>query len=199
MFLVYLLKFTDTIKYILNFVENHPISMGVIVTVTTGSLWFYKYLNQKRAEAFFGFYSKLSLRLRSLRQLLIEDYQLNISNSEDGNIYSLLYTEDFLKTVCPSYNKPDNLSNYQKLASELKNTLLETDSNVYPSGTDRREWYESQHILFDFCEFLENNSWWGRTNIKRDSNEEEDKHIIKCKRLIYAIDYILQAIENTKY
>jgi hypothetical protein len=201
MFLVYCSPQQNITEYVLGFIEAHSVLVGVITSVLASSLWLRKFLKQKRAEAFFGFYSKLSLCLKSLQVRLKENGQLNIIEPKNGNIYALIYLNDYIGEACPSYKKPDDreLKLYQDAAKELKKILLDTENNVYPLGSDRKRWYESQFILFSFCEFLENEANWHLTN--KDSTDEkgEPKHIVKCKMLIEAMDYIQYSISHAKY
>ncbi len=200
MFLEFIHTLMHILKYIICFIEEYPVLIGIITSVVTGSIWFRKYIRQKRAEAFFGFYTKLSLRLKSLQTILEENGQLNISDPQKGNIYSLIYTENFIKDVCPSYKvpEPDELKLYISYAKELKQILLNTENNVYPKGTKREEWYENQHILFLFCEFLENEEYHHRTNEEFDT-ENASKHIKKCKILVNAMNSIQESINYAKY
>lgn len=202
MLLVYCHPPQNIIECILSFIENHPVSVGVLTSVLASSLWLRKFLKQKRAEAFFGFYSKLSLRLKTLQVMLEENGQLDISKS--GNIYSLIYLENCIDEICPGYKLPDEpeLELYKIAAKELKDILLNTENNVYPPGSKRKKWYDSQHILFLFCEFLENEAYWHSTNKyyeEKGDGSREPKHIIKCKLLIEAMNYIQDSINNAKY
>lgn len=191
----------EYIEYILSFMENHSVLVGIITAVITGSLWFRKFLKQKRAEAFFGFYNRLSLRLKTLSSLLNDKAQLNIVDAQKGNIFSLLYIESFISIECPAYNMPDEeeLYVYQAAAKELKKMLLETNHNVFPKGASQKKWYDSQYIIFSFCEFLEHEKFRHNTNNSESSNTEEPKHIVKCRELVEAIDYIQKAIEQVDY
>lgn len=225
MFLICLESLQQIASRFLQFIEENTVFVGIITSIIVSSLWFRKYIKQKRAEAFFGFYAKLSLCLKSLQTRLIDKGQLNISNPDDGNIYSLIYVKDFIKSACPSYMTPteNDLELYKAYAKELKNILLETDNNVYPLGSKRRKWYESQHVLFSFCEFLENESNQHTTNekfpkkkrsiltedkyknkcvikcISKYKAKYKSKHMTKCKSLVRAINYILKSINNAKY
>ena len=156
---------------------------------------------QKRAEAFFGFYAKLSLRLKSLQARLTENGQLNITDKEAGNIYSLIYLENYIKTACPGYKQPEKgeLEAYAAAAVELKKLILETDNNVYPPRAKRKKWYESQHIIFSFCEFLEKEEYRHTTNQEYANGEDEPKHMVKCKVLVEAMNYIQESIDRAKY
>lgn len=200
MFLVFYTPPQNTIEHALQIIEDNSVLVGVLVSVITGSLWLRKFLREKRAEAFFGFYAKLSLRLKALQSTLNENGQLNILNPEAGNIYSLTYINSCYSKVCKSYKEPDpkELKIYINAAKELKKILLETDHNVYPLGSNRKKWYESQYVLFSFCEFLENIETLTKTN-KTETEDGKLKHMVKCKELIEAINYIQESIGNAKY
>lgn len=201
MFLVFISTIQHIIEYILCFIEESPVFVGIITSMIVSSLWFRKYIRQKRAEAFFGFYAKLSLRIKSLQAKLEENGQLNVKDPNAGNIYSLIYAEDCIKTICPSYKepKPEELKIYQLAADELMTLLISTENNVYPRGSKRKEWYESQQIIYLFCEFLENKEYWHTTNKEFDNGEEEYKHVKKCRLLINAMNCIQESINNAKY
>lgn len=189
----------QTVLSVLDFIENHTEFIGIITAVVTSSLWLRKFIKQKRAEAFFDFYTKLLLRLKSLKALL-EDYsQLNCLKNSDGNIYSLIYTADVLPHICPDYKPPnDELDIFQSSALELKSCILDSNSNVYPTTAKQKDWYESQHIIFSFCEFLERETLRGIVN---NTVLVDDKpiHIVKCQKLVESMNYIIKAIENEKY
>ena len=201
MFLVCISTSLHIIGYVLCFFEENSVLVGVITSMIVSSLWFRKFIKQKRAEAFFGFYAKLSLRLKSLQTRLEERGQLNISNSKAGNIYTLIYIKDFGKVVCPSYTPPTEkeFELYKSAAKELKEILCNTENNVYPPGAKRKEWYENQYILFLFCEFLENETYQHTTNEEYDKGESESKHLTKCKLLVDAINSIQESINRAKY
>lgn len=201
MFLEYDVMLLCNIRCILNFIEENSVFMGIVSSIITASLWFSKNIKQKRAEAFFGFYARLSLYLRHLHTILEEDGQLNIDDSKAGNIFSLIYMEDCTKSFCPKYKEPskDKIELYQSVTIELQKVLLDTENNVYPQNAVREEWYESQHIIFSFCEFINKESYRNKTNQEYDMNKDEPKHIVKCKLLINAMNYIQDAISNTKY
>lgn len=198
MFLVYCKSNPHILYCILKFIENHSVLVGVIISVIAGSLWMHKFLKQKRAEAFFGFYARLSLFLNELQKNLDEKNLLNISDLDAGNIYSLIYVPDYVKIVCPKFSEIENedLKPYQEIANRIKELLLNTDNNVYPKGAKRDKWYKSQQVVFSFCEFITNDAYRRITNIK---SEPEAQHITKCKLLVDAINYIQQSIYNSKY
>lgn len=201
MFLICISEVLDVIEHFLCIIQNNSVFIGIITSIIVGARWFRKYIEQKRAEAFFGFYAKLYLRLRTLRTRLEENDQLNITNSGNGNIYSLVYTEDVMVDVCPGYKELEkkSLKSCKDAAKELKKLLVNTDNNVYPQGSKREEWYKSQHIIFMFCEFLENDAYKHITNEEYDKDDQEFKHIVKCRMLIEAMTYIQDSINNAQY
>lgn len=200
MFLEYLCKSKDIILTIIDFIESHSVLIGIITAIFTSSFWLRKFIKQKRAEAFFDFYSKLLLRIKSLKSQLEEYSQLNCSKELDGNIYSLIYIKEELPKICPKYKPPTEaeLKIFKSSALDLKKCILESNSNVYPTKAKQREWYESQHIILSFCEFLEDDAFKYNYN---DSNLDDgnQRHIIRCKELVGAMNYIINAIESEQY
>lgn len=197
MFLELLSLFSHIIEYTLCFIENNSVLMGVIISVIASSLWLRKFLREKQAEAFFGFYAKLSLHLRVLQKKLEEKDLLNITDPEAGNIYSLIYTKDCINDFCPKFAmlSDQELVPFIDIAKEIKRTILDTDSNVYPPKADKKQWYESQYILFSLCDFLESSEYRHMTNRRTSEGETEDKHIVKCKLLVEALNYIQNSID----
>ena len=196
----------NTIKCILSWIEGHPVLLGGFTTVTFGSFWFHRFLKQKRAEAFFGFYARLLLQLKSLDVWLNEESLLNIDceNVKQGNIYALLYEQETLREICPGFHdlKPNKLNDLKKLASQLRSTLLESENNVYPKKSNKKSWYDSQHILFLFCDFIEQDSLRKTINkpiYDSGNNSGKYKHIVRCHELINAISYIQSSIDNENY
>jgi len=192
----------NTINCILSWIESYSVSVGIIVSITVGSLWFHKYLKQKRAEAFFGFYAQLLFRLKSLRTWLNDKDLLEINDPQKGNIYALMYSKEKLQKVCAGFHVPSNeeLEESKGLVAQLKEILTESDNNVYPKNSNRTRWYDSQQILLKFCEFFERDSMHGNTNMpKAHLQDNEYKHTVMCKKLIDAMDYIQASIENEKY
>lgn len=198
MFLVYFCLWQHIINYILQFIENHSVLVGIVTSVIVGSLWMHKFLKQKRAEAFFGFYARLLLCLSELQERLNEKNLLNISEPEYGNIFSLIYIENYSIQICPMFSKIDDndLEVYKSIAIKIQDILMNTENNVYPKKADREKWYRSQQVLFSFCEFLTNDCYQGAVN---KNNGNEPLHIIKCRELVNAIDYIKESICNTEY
>lgn len=201
MLLVFFSAILHIIECVLCFIEDHSVLVGVATSVIVSSLWLKRFLKQKRAEAFFGFYARLSLRLRTLNTRLKESGQLDTSKPEAGNIYSLIYAAEFIEIACPSYTIPteEELNIYKDAADELKKILLETENNVYPPGAERKKWYESQYTLLSFCEFLKNDEYKHRTNEQFTQGASEPKHITKCKALIEAMNYIQESIDRAEY
>ena len=184
----------------LPFIEAHSVFVGIVSTLIVGSLWYKKFINQKRAEAFFGFYTKLLLQLKLLKQLLNDTDQLNYSDNKKGNIYALLYDENTIKEFYPDYVfPPNNLEKLKDVALEIKKTLLETDNNVYPYKTDKSNWYNSQYVLLSFCEFITDENNFHSINQDDENATGEKKHILKCKKLVHAMDYLMNSIESARY
>ncbi|MCH5172529.1 MAG: hypothetical protein J1F31_06860 [Erysipelotrichales bacterium] len=195
MFLEYFCLSLSIIDCILQYIEDHPVLVGVGTSVIIGSLWMRKFLRQRRAEAFLSFYSKLSLYIYELQTKLNEKGLLNISDPKSGNIYSLIYVEDYINVACPDFHIPteEELKPFQPIAADIRELLINTDNNVYPRGTKRDQWYKSQQIIFSFCEFI-NGEHQHLTNISDDN-----PHIAKCKSLLDAMNYIQESIYNAKY
>lgn len=198
--LVYSVRQQDKLGYILQFLEDHPVLVGVLTSLIATSLWLYKFLKQRRAEAFFGLYSQLLLYLDELSSKLIEFGLLNITDYEEGNVFSLLYTESYCKTICPSF-APEaakrKLVPLGRIVEGLENTLLNADNNVYPKKAKPEMWYYSQQVLISFCEFLQHEEYHHTTNCMTDTSRPV--HIVKCEKLLDAIAYIKQVIRATKY
>lgn len=192
----------NIINCIFSWIENHSVTVSLFTAVIIGSLWSHKFLRQKRAEAFFGFYAQLMLRLKYLRTWLDDKELLEIKNSKKGNIYALMYNENTQQEVCAGFNVPSGkkLEEISNLTSDLKKILIESDNNVYPKTSDRAEWYNSQQVLFEFCEFIERDNLHGNTNIANiPSENNEYKHTMKCQKLVAAMNYIQASIENENY
>lgn len=219
--IMYFLLYYNCMSYVFgffencfNFIENHSVFVGIITAVVTSSLWLRKYINQKRAEAFFDFYSQLLLKIKYLKSQLVEASQLDHSEGDHGNIYSLLYTNGTMLSICEGYNKPvpAKIRIFSEAAENLRQCILDSKCNVYPKKANRKKWYDSQHIVLSFCEFIievnagenddndKNNN--GLHNIYNTSREDNDKipiHRVKCKELVEAMDYIISSIENERY
>ena len=192
----------NTIDCIFSWIEDHSVMVEVITAITVGSLWFHKFLMQKRAEAFFGFYARLMLLLKSLRTQLDDKNLLEINDPKNGNIYTLIYDVGTQKKECAGFHVPsdEELEVLKELASELRKTLSESDNNVYPKTSDKTKWYNSQQVLFEFCEFIERDNLHGNTNIANiPSENNEYKHTMKCQKLVAAMNYIQASIENENY
>lgn len=202
MFLAYRELLVYKIEYVFNVIENNSVLIGLITSVIVGSLWMRKFIRQKRAEAFFGFYAQLFLQLELLKEKLNDSNQLNITDPNLGNIYLLFYEKDYMKMVCPNYIliASEKLKSCQKICEELKKTLLESENNVFPQKSKSEEWYKNQCVLLSFFEFLTNESGHHKANKQPiTGNQEESWHIAKCRELVDAINYIQGAIANSKY
>ena len=201
MFLVYLEPKQNLIEYILKTIEDNSVLIGMITSLIIGTLWFRKFLRQRRAEAFFGFYTKLSLNIRVLRAKLEENDRLNITDFASGNIFTLIYVESEISKICTSFSpiEDDELNSYKAFAISIKDIIINTENNVYPQNANREEWYKSQYVLLSFCDFLENKGNHNTTNIPMEQTNTEPKHIARCKELVRAMDYIQETINNAKY
>lgn len=198
--LVYSIPQQHRLGYVLQYVEDHPVLVGVLTSLIATSLWLYKFLKQRRAEAFFGLYSQLLLYLDELSTRLIECGLLNILNNEEGNIFSLEYTVDYCKEICPSFAPAaarNHLLPLIKIVEGLEDTLLKADNNVYPKKAEPEKWYYSQQVLISFCEFLQHEEY--HHTINRMIATSRPMHIVKCEKLLGAIAYIKQVIRATKY
>lgn len=189
----------NTVNCIFSWLDDHAGIIGIIVGIIAGSLWSYKFLMQKRKEAFFGFYTRLYFQLKSLETSLKEKKLLEIDSPNEGNIYSLLYIVDVRKEACEDFQEPSGIffDDIKNLALQIKETLTESESNVYPNASEREEWYKNQFIIFEFCEFLEYDSKRQKTNkTKFKDNDKDYKHTIKCKELVNAINFIKNSINK---
>jgi len=189
----------DALNCILSWLENHSGIIGIVTVIIAGSFWFNKFLRQKRAEAFFGFYAQLLLQIKSLKSLLKDNELLEIKKINYGNIYSLLYTNDSQKSVCGGFKRPsaELLNDIEKLTLQLKNTLINSENNVYPKTSEKAKWYDSQHTLFEFCEFLERKSLIGKMALDIANYENKDyEHTTKCQELVKALEHIEESIEK---
>jgi len=168
-----------------------------------GTLWFRKFLKQRRAEAFFGFYSSLMLQIKSIRVWLEEKDMLKVG-TQDGNIYAHMYVPGLEKDESLLFQRLEDkqFDELNELLKDLKELLLKSENNVYPKGFKKKLWYESQHTLLTFCNFIALGSMREDTNIPKYSNGNNSgqyKHIVKCKELIAAMDSIQTSIENANY
>lgn len=195
MLLEYFCHLLNMIDCIFQYIEDYPVSVGVGTSVIVSSLWMRKFLKQRRAEAFLSFYSKLSLYIHELQTKLNEKGLLDVSDPNSGNIYSMIYLEDYINTACSNFHIPTDkdLEPLQSIATGIRELLINTDNNVYPRGAKRYRWYESQQTIFSFCEFIIGKHFH-LTNIN-DGNP----HVAKCNSLIKAMDYIQESIYKAKY
>ncbi len=185
---------------VLQFIEDNSVLVGVVTSVIVGSLWLHKFLKQRRAEAFFGFYSQLMLYLGEVHKQLDENNLLNVNAVEQGNLFSLAYVEETCKTLCPAFSiqaAENRLRSMIQIVQNLEEVILKSDNNVYPKTAKPDQWLKNQQILISFCEFVKNASYWHTNNSPEASLEPF--HVQKGKDLCDAIDYIEKAISATKY
>lgn len=205
---VYLSINGNNINNILSWIERHPIIAGsVICVITTGGGFFWykfrkrKHIKQTQVEASIGFYARILLQLGNLRVWLEEKNLLEVCEMKNGNIYSLIYNADTLTSEFPSFDAPNEveLNELKELVLQLEKTLVDAESNVYPKNADKKTWYDSQHIVVQFCNFIKQDTRHYSTNKTMYESEEnygEYKHIVKCKEFITAMDYIQSCIEE---
>ncbi len=188
------------LSYVINYAENHSEVLGVVVALVGSAFWLRKYMRQKRAEAFFGFYTKLSLCIKELSAQLSQDDLLEYKDPEKGNFFSLMYTNEKLQEFCPSFHKPEQqrLDLYKDDAEAIKTLLHDTEQNVYPKGCDRNKWYNSLYTIYAACEFLLDNRNWALTNESKNKNGQI-KHVARCKEYLDAVAYIQAEINKTAY
>jgi len=176
------------------FIEN--IFKYIFTPVIDAFLWFHKFITGKRAEATFGFYVQLLQQINNLQSFLYDNELLEINNSNNGNIYTLMYNKKTQNKECTGFKElsDEQLDDINKRASQIKNTFNNSKDNVYPKYSEKERWYYSQQKLLGFCEFLANKSMRGITNIAKKDGEY--KHIVECRDLINAMNYIKESIEK---
>jgi hypothetical protein len=146
----------------------------------------------------------LLIQLNYLRTWLDDKNLLETDNHEIGNIYALIYIDETRNEECRGCKLPEGeeLKELKELISKLRETMINSENNVYPKSSKKTEWYKSQQVLYEFCEFIENDSMRRNTNIaktKSSENTEEYKHIMMCKKLTDAMDCIKDSIEKAFY
>lgn len=183
----------------LGFIRDNSVFVGGVVAVITSFFWMKKLLREKRAEAFFGFYASLIIQIKFLKEKLEKVDGLNISDVEYGNIFSLLYEDSLFKKYSAGYHKPEknDLTILKDTAKKLKETLSDSQCNVFPVKADPQKWYDSQYTLYSFCDFLVHIDEQTKYGTLPKTNEP--LHIYKCKKLLDAINYIEQLLSNIKY
>lgn len=198
--------FGNTVQHIFTWIEGHPVLIGIATTVFLGSFGFRKFIKQKRAEAFFGFYARLLLQLKSLQSWLDEKELLNTDEDKSllGNIYALMYNPAALDEACPGFRdlNESELNDLKGLVLQLRKTLIESENNVYPKHSSKELWYESQQVLYLFCDFIEQDGLRKKeSKYKYDKgiNEGKFKHMVKCDELKTAIHTIQSFISKEKY
>jgi len=164
-------------------------------------LEFCEFFGKKRVEASFGLYTQLLINIKNLQLWLDERELLEINDPNKGNIYTLIYESRTQKKVCSAFKKPsdEQLEGIKNLASQLKKTINESKYNVYPKVSEKERWYNSQILLLEFCEFLEDENKRENTNIAKISGENSEyKHIVMCRNLVNAMNYIKESIKKDK-
>jgi len=192
--------------HIFSWIEKHPVTVGVLTIVITSWFWWRNFLKQKRAEAFLGFYSQIMLQLKNLRLWLDEKNLLNVDTPEAGNVYALMYNDTVLINNSKIKHSPSDqeVTELTVLVSQLEETLLKSENNVYPKSANKNKklWYDSQAILFSFCDFIKQKSMHHCINVPQytsGDNKDQYKHIVKCNELRMAMMHIQDYIEKSYY
>ncbi len=194
------IKEPDPLWYeqVLSFIENHGGLIGIITAVLAAAFWMRRFLRQRRAEAFFSFYTKLYSELKELLRWLTEFKRLNTEDKDAGNIYLLeyWYDKDTFDLHVPKYSKIEEkeLKVYKILAGQLLETIHGSDNNVYPKGTDRKEWYDSINSVLNLCMLLAHEEFWNQKDITQTPSYMED-----CLELKQSIEYIMTQLEQVSY
>jgi hypothetical protein len=188
-------------------VETHPVTFGVFTVLVGSLLWLRKLLKQKRAEAFFGFYSRLDLLLRNLKACLsLKDDMPTTPQSQDttavGNIFCLLYSVTVRAEICSGFVEPteDEKAILREILCDIKEAILETDCNVYPKRCKKEKWGQSQYVLLEFYRFI--NKGEKVESYKTKESAMKDKryiHIEKYDELITAIQFLQTSIHKATY
>jgi len=175
---------------------------AVLKYIWNAILSFYKILWKKQIGASSGFYPQLLFQLESLRNQLNENNLLNINDLQKGNIYALIYNKETRQDICAGFHVPSNeeLKESKELALQIKKTLNESENNVNPKNSNGNKWKNSQQVLFEFCEFIIQDSMREYTNIAKEHPEDNEyKHNVMCKKLVAAMDYIQTSIKNENF
>lgn len=198
----YLKCFCNIIEYILCWIEEHPIFVGVTVPMIVGIFSVRKYAKNKRLEACFGFYASLKLQINYLKTLLDERNMLNIEETEFGNIYSLLYDTKVLNNICPAFHSPEAeyMCAISDCCEKIQNTLMDSKCNINPNSITRYDWDKNLQTVYNFCEFVR--TYQKKTSLKitteQDAKDKNSnyKHILLCEEFIKALKNIVNAIDK---
>jgi len=190
-------------KKIIHFIEDNPVTLALLGTFITSYFCFGNFIKQKRAEAFFGFYTQLLLHIKKMRTWLEEQNFLEIDDFQKGNIYAIIFNKNTLNHEFPGFvNKinPNVLDEIKEIISPLEKIIIESNNNVYPKSAEKKKkiWYDSQAVLLSFCELIKHQSVHYQINELKNKSGEY-RHIAKCKEFIQAMNEIQDLIEKEGY
>ena len=186
-------------KSIANSIESYPNSTSALLKIIgyVGAVFAYIFYNhnklrEKQYFASIRFYPQLLMAIKRLKQYLEDQRQLEVNDPQKGNIYSLIYTTEACKTICPSYRRIDisQDKDLTKQVTDIKKLLTESEDNVHPKYSDKEEWIQNQIVIISFCNFILEERERGVTNKEYLSDSDVPQHIKMCKELNSAIDYI---------
>lgn len=178
----------------ISYLENHSAVLGIVVAFFGALLIPRKIIREKRAEAFCSFYAQLLFNVSNLKRLLESNGDLGRKNST-GNIFCIYYNKELAQKYGYENNGQDE--RYAPIAETIKKLLLDSDSNVYPSYSEKTNWYYAQQIVFDFCIFIEQKKERERTDNPLTENGDP-YHVRREKELNWALDFIKKSIYASK-
>jgi hypothetical protein len=200
----------------------------ILVVCIAGTVTFRSYLRQKRAEAFFDFYARLRICVKCIKNFLETNKYLCSDISNKSNIFMYMYPKEDNDDSFHRLEENDMLllSTY---TSELEILLFECKNNVYPKSSrkKKKEWYDSQQVLYEFCKFINAVSKGKQITINYDDKKnkkashivkvielskskqitisynaeinEKAPHIVKVIELRKSMEFILKTIDKTYY
>lgn len=200
MLLSQLQELIEWIKANPNAAELFASAISFSFTSLGGALgWFLhglKYKRDKRLEAKTDIYPQIHQELELLQEHLNKNNRLNITSIDEGNIYTLQYLISDRRIYCKAYNAIDSseLKEYRCDAEQLNKSLSETNNSIHPKAFMKKKWQDSKKTIVGFCKFLLkiDDSYTGDFGFQYRPNEKDPIHIVDCKKLINAINYILK-------
>lgn len=200
---------------VINWFETHPQTVSIIDSVikviipclfATGLVRFlFKGAienRNKRIEAEASLFPVLRRSIMELKEKL-QDYGRLDESSEKTNIFILLYSHELRRSNFGYFEYDPETKNkyehdyYKDRCMKIKKLIDESSCNVPAKKASKKDWYDNQHILVDFCDFIieienrnENNSAG-----KLDSLEDS-LHVSKCKELSNTLNYFIENLAS---